>query len=137
VIKPAGFEASQGIISSQYLKDTSDPQWKNDAGMKAFDEFLTKYFPEGNRIDGAVMYGYTVAQGIVHVLKQCGDDLTRANVMKQAASIKDLQLGGLLPGIKVNTSATDFAPIAQVQLVRFKGEAWERFGEVLSSDATN
>ncbi len=137
VIKPAGFENSQDIISSAYLKDTSDPQWKNDAGMKAFDEFLTKYFPEGNRIDGSVMYGYTVAQGIVHVLKQCGDDLTRANVMKQAASIKNLELGGLLPGIKVNTSPTDFAPISQVQLIRFKGETWERFGEILSSDATN
>ena len=137
VIKPAGFDASQDIISSAYLKDTSDPQWKNDAGMKAFDEFLTKYFPEGNRIDGSVMYGYTVAQGLVHVLKQCGDNLTRENVMKQAASIKDLELGGLLPGIKVNTSATDFAPISQVQLIKFKGETWERFGEILGADATN
>ena len=89
--------------------------------MKAFDEFLTKYFPEGNRIDGSVMYGYTVAQGLVHVLKQCGDNLTRENVMKQAASIKDLELGGLLPGIKVNTSATDFAPISQVQLMQVQG----------------
>ena len=89
VIKPAGFEDAQGIISSAYLKDTSDPQWKNDAGMKAFDAFLTKYFPEGNRIDLNVMYGYTVAQGLVHVLKACGDDLTRANVMKQAASIQE------------------------------------------------
>ena len=91
VMKPAGFEASQDIISSAYLKDTSDPQWKDDAGMKAFDEFLTKYFPEGNRIDGSVMFGYTVAQGLVHVLKACGDDLTRENVMKQAANIKDLR----------------------------------------------
>jgi branched-chain amino acid transport system substrate-binding protein len=134
VMKPAGFEASQGIISSAYLKDTSDPQWKNDAGMKAFDEFLTKYFPEGNRIDASVMYAYTVSQGLVHVLKACGDNLTRENIMKQAASIKDLELGGLLPGIKVNTSATDFAPISQVQLEVFKGEAWELFGEILSGD---
>ncbi len=133
-MKPAGFENSQGIISSAYLKDTSDPQWKNDAGMKDFDEFLTRYFPEGNRIDLNLMYGYTVAQGLVYVLKNCGDDLTRENIMKQAASIKDLQLGGLLPGIKVNTSATDFAPISQLQLMRFKGEAWERFGDVISSD---
>src|SRR6185295_15857278 len=118
VIKPAGFEASQDIISSQCLKDTSDPQWKDDAGMKAFDEFLTKYFPEGNRVDASVMYGYTVAQGIVHVLKACGDNLTRENVMKQAASIKDLELGGLLPGMKVNTSATDFAPISSVRLMK-------------------
>ena len=97
--------------------------------MKAFDEFLTKYFPEGNRIDAFVMYAYTVAQTLVHVLKACGDDLTRENVMKQAASIKDLELGGMLPGIKINTSATDFAPISAVQLMRFKGEAWDRFGE--------
>jgi branched-chain amino acid transport system substrate-binding protein len=134
VIKPAGFAASQDIISSAYLKDTSDPQWKNDAGMKAFDEFLTKYFPEGNRVDASVMYAYTVAQGLVHVLKACGDDLTRENIMKQAASIKNLELGGVLPGIKVNTSATDFAPISQVQLERFNGETWHLFGEILSGD---
>jgi branched-chain amino acid transport system substrate-binding protein len=134
VIKPAGFEASQNIVSSNYLKDTSDPQWKNDAGMKHFDEFLTKYFPEGNRIDASVMYGYTVAQGLVHVLKACGDNLTRENVMKQAASIKDLELDGLLPGIKVNTSASDFAPLAQLQLMKFKGEKWDLFGDIVSSD---
>ena len=134
VMKPAGFENSQNIISSAYLKDTSDPEWKNDPGMKAFDEFLTKYFPEGNRIDANLVYGYTVAQGVVHVLKACGDDLTRANVMKQAASIRNLELGLLLPGIKVNTSPTDFAPISAVQLQRFKGETWERFGEILNGD---
>jgi branched-chain amino acid transport system substrate-binding protein len=134
VIKPAGFERSQGIISSAYLKDTSDPQWKDDAGMKAFDEFLTKYFPEGNRVDASVMYGYTVAQGLVFVLKNCGDDLTRANIMKQAASINGLELGGLLPGIKVQTSATDFAPISQLQLMKFNGEKWDLFGEIVSGD---
>jgi branched-chain amino acid transport system substrate-binding protein len=134
VIKPAGFDASQNIISSAYLKDTSDPQWKNDAGMKAFDEFLTKYFPEGNRVDASVMYGYTVAQGLVFVLKNCGDNLTRENIMKQAASIRDLQLGGLLPGIKVNTSATDFAPLSQLQLEKFKGEKWDLFGDIISGD---
>jgi branched-chain amino acid transport system substrate-binding protein len=134
VIKPAGFENAQGIISSNYLKDTSDPQWKDDAGMKAFDEFLARYFPEGNRVDSSVMYGYTVAQGLVYVLKNCGDDLTRANVMKQAASIKGLNLGGLLPGIEVNTSATDFAPISQLQLMKFKGEKWDLFGDIISGD---
>jgi branched-chain amino acid transport system substrate-binding protein len=137
VMKPAGFENGQGIISSQYLKDTSDPEWVNDAGMKGFDEFLAKYFPEGNRIDAFVMYGYTVTQTLVHVLKACGDNLTRENVMKQAASIKDLELGGMLPGIKINTSATDFAPISAVQLVRFKGEAWDRFGSIIEADVTN
>ncbi|MFL6819172.1 MAG: ABC transporter substrate-binding protein [Bradyrhizobium sp.] len=134
VMKPAGFEASQNIISSAYLKDTSDPQWKDDAGMKAFDEFLAKYFPEGNRIDGSVMFGYTVSQGLVHVLKACGDNLTRENIMKQAANIKDLELGGLLPGIKVNTSASDFAPISQLQLMKFKGDKWDLFGEIISGD---
>jgi branched-chain amino acid transport system substrate-binding protein len=134
VMKPAGFENSQGIISSNYLKDTSDPQWKDDPGMKAFDEFLAKYFPEGNRVDSSVMYGYTVAQGLVQVLKQCGDNLTRENVMKQAANIKNLEIGSLLPGVKVNTGPEDFAPISQLQLMKFKGEKWDLFGEVISGD---
>jgi branched-chain amino acid transport system substrate-binding protein len=134
VMKPAGFENGQGIISSSYIKDPTDSQWKNDAAMKAWNEFLDKYYPEANRADASVMYGYIVAQGLVQVLKQCGDDLTRANVMKQAASLKDFEPLGLLPGIKVNTSATDFAPISQLQLQRFKGENWELFGEILSGD---
>ncbi len=134
VMKPAGFENAQGIISSNYIKDPTDTQWKNDKGMIAWNEFLDKYYPEANRADASVMYGYTVAQGLVHVLKACGDDLTRANIMKQAASIRDLELGGLLPGIKVNTSATDFAPISQLQLMKFKGDGWELFGEILSGD---
>jgi branched-chain amino acid transport system substrate-binding protein len=134
VIKPAGMENAQDIISSAYLKDPTDAQWKNDAGMKAWNEFLDKYYPEANRTDASVMFGYTVAQGLVHVLKACGDNLTRENVMKQAASIKDLELGGLLPGIKANTSATDFAPLSQLQLQRFKGDTWERFGEILNGD---
>jgi branched-chain amino acid transport system substrate-binding protein len=134
VIKPAGFENAQDIISSQYLKDPTDAQWKDDAGMKAWNEFLDKYYPEANRADASVIFGYTVAQGLVQVLKQCGDNLTRENVMKQAASLKDLELGGLLPGIKVNTSATDFAPISQLQLIKFKGETWERFGDIMNGD---
>jgi branched-chain amino acid transport system substrate-binding protein len=134
VITPAGPDNAQGIISSAYLKDPTDTQWKDDKGMKAWNAFLDKYYPEANRTDASVMYGYTVAQGLVHVLKACGDDLTRANIMKQAASIKDLELDGLLPGIRVNTSATDFAPISQVQLERFKGGTWERFGEIMNGD---
>jgi branched-chain amino acid transport system substrate-binding protein len=134
VITPAGIENAQGIISSAYLKDPTDPQWKTDAGMKAWNEFLDKYFPEANRTDASVIYGYTVAQTLAHVLKQCGDNLTRENVMKQAASIKDLELGGLLPGVKVNTSATDFAPLSQLQLMKLQGNTWERFGEILSAD---
>ncbi|WP_426421085.1 ABC transporter substrate-binding protein [Bradyrhizobium genosp. A] len=134
VIKPAGFENAQGIISSQYFKDPTDPQWKNDASMKAWNEFLDKYYPEANRADASVMYGYIVSQGLVQVLKACGDDLTRANVMKQAASLRDFEPGGLLPGVKVNTSPTDFAPLSQLQLERFKGETWELFGDVISGD---
>ncbi|MGY4282316.1 branched-chain amino acid transport system substrate-binding protein [Bradyrhizobium sp. LM2.7] len=136
VMKPAGFEASQGIVSSNYYKDPTDPQWKDDPAMKAWNEFLDKYYPEANRTDSSVMYGYIVAQALVHVLKACGDDLTRANVMKQAASIKDFEPAGLLPGIKANTGPTDFAPLSQLQLMRFKGESWELFGDVLSGDVS-
>ena len=134
VIQPAGVAASQGIISSYYMKDPTDPQWRSDPGMKEWNAFLDKYYPDANRTDGAVIYAYTVAQALEHVLNACGDNLTRENVMKQAASIKDLELGGLLPGIKVNTSATNFAPLSQLQLARFKGETWERFGEIISAD---
>jgi branched-chain amino acid transport system substrate-binding protein len=135
VIKPAGYDKSQGIISAAYLKDVSDPQWDNDAGMKGFLAFLAKDFPEGDKLDGSVIVGYGFAQTLVQVLKQCGDDLTRENVMKQAANLKDFRTEVLLPGIKINTSPTDFAPISQLQLMRFKGEKWELFGDVISGDA--
>ena len=134
VMKPAGFENGQGIISSINLKDPTDPQWKNDPAMKAWNAFLDKYYPDANRTDGSVMYAYIVSQGLVHVLKNCGNDLTRENIMKQAASMRDFEPLGLLPGVKVNTSPTDFAPLSQLQLMRFKGESWERFGDVISSD---
>jgi hypothetical protein len=134
VMRPAGFENGQNIISATYQKDPTDPQWKDDAGIKNFDAFLAKYFPEGNREDLFIMTAYNVAQTMVYVLTKCGDDPTRANIMKQAASIKSLQLEGLLPGIMINTSATDFAPIKQFQLRKFKGERWELFGEVISSE---
>jgi ABC-type branched-subunit amino acid transport system substrate-binding protein len=134
VIQPAGFENAQGIISVAYLMDPLDPQWKNDPGMKAFDEFLAKDFPEGNRADALVVSGFNVAQTLVQVLKQCGDDLTRENVMKQAANLKDFRTTNLLPGITINTSPIDFVPIKQVQLRRFTGETWELFGPVLSSE---
>ena len=134
VIKPAGFENAQDIISSQYFKDSTDAQWKNDPAMIAWNQFLDKYYPEANRADASVMYGYIVSQGLVQVLKACGDNLTRENVMKQAASIRDYEPAGLLPGIRVNTSATDFAPLSQLQLIRFKGETWERFGDILTGD---
>jgi len=134
VIKPAGYENSQNIISAAYLKDVSDPQWDNDAGMKQFLDFLAKDFPEGNKLDGSVVVGYGVAQTLVEVLKKCGDTLTRENIMKQAASLRDFRTEVLLPGIKINTSPTDFAPISQLQLMKFKGEKWELFGDIVSGD---
>jgi branched-chain amino acid transport system substrate-binding protein len=137
VIKPAGFENSQGILSAAYAKDGADPQWDNDPGMKKFLDFLAKYYPEGNRLDGSVVFGYGVAQTLVKVLQMSGDDLTRANVMKQAASLKDFEPDTLLPGIKINTSPTDFAPIEQLQMMRFKGEKWDLFGDIISGDLSN
>src|SRR5947199_3174138 len=137
VIKPAGFENAQGILSATYVKDSADPQSDNDTGMKKFYAFLEKYFPEGNKLDASVVYGYGAAQTMVKVLEMCGDDLTRANVMKQAASLKDFTPDTLLPGVKINTSATDFAPIEQLQMQRFKGEKWELFGDIISGDVTN
>ncbi|MCS3729083.1 ABC transporter substrate-binding protein [Bradyrhizobium betae] len=134
VIKPAGFDAAQDVVSAAYLKDTTDKQWDNDAGMKAYVEFMTKYFPEGDKTDNGTVVGYGVAQTLVQVLKQCGDDLTRENVMKQAASLKDFRTEMLLPGIKINTGPGDFAPISSLQLQRFKGERWELFGDVISAD---
>ncbi len=135
-IKPAGFDAAQGIISSAYIKDPTAPQFKNDADMKAWNAFLDKYYPEADRNDANVLYGYAVSQSLVQVLKQCGDDLTRANIMKQAANIKHATVGGLLPGVEINTSPTDFAPISQLQLMRFKGNTWELFGDVISGDVS-
>ena len=134
MIKPAGFENAQDIISAAYLKDASDKQWDNDPGMKEFYAFMAKDFPEGDKLDQGTVVGYGVAQTLVQVLKQCGDDLTRANVMKQAANLKDFRTEVLLPGIKINTGSTDFAPISQLQLMKFKGEKWELFGDVISAD---
>jgi ABC-type branched-subunit amino acid transport system substrate-binding protein len=134
VMKPAGYENSQDIISANYLKDAADSQWDKDPGMKEFLAFLEKDFPEGNKLDSLIVTGFGVAQTLVQVLKQCGDDLTRANVMKQAASLKDFRTEVLLPGIKINTGPTDFAPISQLQLMKFKGEKWELFGDVISAD---
>ncbi|HLC40336.1 MAG TPA: ABC transporter substrate-binding protein, partial [Methylomirabilota bacterium] len=130
VLKPAGLEASKGVITTQYAKDPLDPQFKNDKGMKDWLAFMKKYYAEGNIADAANVYGYSVAQTLVHVLKQAGNDFSRANVMKQAANMKNLELPMLLPGIKINTSPTDFAPIEQGRLAKFTGEIYEAFGEL-------
>ena len=137
VIKPAGFENSQGILSAAYAKDGADSQWDNDPGMKKLYAFLEKYYPEGNKLDGSVVFGYGVAQTMVKVLEMCGDNLTRENVMKQAASLKDFAPDTMLPGIKINTSPTDFAPIEQLQMMRFKGEKWDLFGDVISGELSH
>ena len=130
VLRPAGLDASKDIITTQFGKDPTDPQWKNDKGFRDWLAFMQKYYPDGNTADAFNVYGYSVAQTLVHVLKQCGHDLSRASVMKQAASIKDLALPMLLPGIKINTSPTDFYPIEQEQLAKFDGERWVLFGEI-------
>ena len=130
VMSPAGFEKGQGIISALYLKDPNDPQWAKDPAMAQWREFMKKYDPSGDLADNFNVYGYSVAQTLVQLLKQCGNDLTRQNIMKQAANL-DIGLPLLLPGIKVETSAKDFSPIKQMQLARFEGKRWVRFGAVL------
>lgn len=134
VMKPAGFEASEGVLSAGYLKDASDPQWKDDVGMKKFMAFVDKYMPGANISDANMVYGYAAAQTMVHVLEQCGDNLTRENIMKQAASIKGFAPDTLIPGIHVKTSAADFAPIEQLKMMRFKDGKWDLFGDVLSAE---
>ena len=133
VMKPAGYENDQGILSTAYLKDPKDPDWKNDPAMNEWRAFMTKWYPEGDQDDGATVFAYGVAKGLEQVLKQCGDDLTRENIMKQAANL-NFEIGIYLPGTKIKTSPTDFAPIEQLQMQRFKGETWERFGPVMSGE---
>jgi branched-chain amino acid transport system substrate-binding protein len=135
VLKPAGFESAQGIVSAAYLKDATDAQWKNDADMKAWNAFIDKYIPDGDKSDSSYIYGYSVTRTMVQVLRQCGDNLTRENVMRQAASLRNFEPGLLLPGISINTSATNFAPIEQLQLMKFAGQTWHLFGHVMSGQA--
>ena len=134
VLKPAGLDNAKGIISTVYLKDPTDPLWKDDAGIKAWLAFMDKYFPDGDKTNNNNVYGYATAQTMVQVLKQCGDNLTRENVMKQAASLKDFSSEVLLPGIKISTSANDFFPIEQMQLMKFNGESWELFGDIIAGE---
>ena len=130
-LQPAGLEKSIGIVSVLFFKDPTDPQWNNDPAIKQWRAWMEKYYPDGDVKDGLNVFGYAVAQTVVQVLKQCGNVLTRENVMRQAANLKDLEIGVLLPGIKINTSPTDFFPIEQLQLARFDGKRWILFGEVI------
>jgi ABC-type branched-subunit amino acid transport system substrate-binding protein len=131
VLKPAGLENSKGIISSNYGKEPLDPQWKDDPGLKRYFAFMEKYYPDGDKGSNFNTYGYSVAQLLVHVLEQCGDDLTRENVLKQATSLKDFEVDLALPGIKINTSPTDYRIHKQFEMMRFNGERWEPFGPIL------
>jgi branched-chain amino acid transport system substrate-binding protein len=136
VLKPAGLENSKGIVSDFYLKDPTDPEWQNDAGYKWWVGFMDKYYPSGDKTDVFNVYGPSNAATVVQVLKQCGDELTRENVMKQAANLLDFRVPMLLPGITINTSPTDFAPVKQVQMGRFDGTSWKLFGPVLTGAVT-
>lgn len=131
VLLAAGAQKSLGIISIDNQKDPTDTQWKNDPDLNTWRAWMQRYYPEGDATDNSNVYAYTTAQLLVHVLKQCGDDLTRANIMRQATNLHDIALPLLLPGVKINTGPTDYYPIEQVRLLRFNGERWEMFGEVI------
>jgi len=133
VLKPAGYDNSQDILSAAYLKDPKDPKWKDDPGMNTWRAFMTKWYPEGDQEDASTVFGYGVAKGLEQVLRQCGDDLTRENIMKQAANL-NFEIDIYLPGTKIKTSPTDFAPLEQLQMERFKGESWELFGPLMSGE---
>jgi branched-chain amino acid transport system substrate-binding protein len=133
VLQPAGLEKSTGLTTALYFKDPTDPQWANDPALKLWLDWMKKYYPEGDIRDGANIYAYAAAQTVVHVLRQCGDDLSHESIMRQAASLKDVEIPVLLPGIKLNTGPTDFFPIEQVQLARFDGKSWVLFGEVIGT----
>jgi ABC-type branched-subunit amino acid transport system substrate-binding protein len=134
VLKPAGLEFSKAIISTAYLKDPTDPTWDNDPAVNKWRAFMDKYYPDGDKANANNLYGYVEAEAMVQVLKQCGDTLTRENVMKQAANLKDFHSDLMLPGIKVNTSPDDYFPIEQMRLMKFNGEAWELFGDVITGE---
>ncbi|MDB5626443.1 MAG: branched-chain amino acid transporter substrate-binding protein [Tardiphaga sp.] len=134
-LKPAGLDISKGIISTNYGKDPSDPQWKDDAGVKAYFTFMDKYYPEGDKMNTVNTYGYSVAELLIHILKQAGDDLSRENIMKQATSIKNFTGSLALPGMVVNTSPTDYRINKQMQMMKFDGERWQLFGPIITDDA--
>ena len=133
VLKPAGLEKSKGLITAYYGKDPTDARWKDDAGLKEWTDFCNKYMSASTIIDANAAYGFGAAATMIQVLKQCGADLSRENIMRQAANIKDLQLPMLLPGMKINTSPTNFSPIRQMQLATFNGESWELFGDLIQA----
>jgi branched-chain amino acid transport system substrate-binding protein len=134
VLKPAGFDNAKGVLSTAYFKDPTDPSWKDDPAYKQWSAFMDKYYPDGDKTSTFTVSGYVAAQTLVAVLKQSGDNLTRDNVMKQAASLKDLELDMLLPGMSINTGPNDFAPIKQMQMEQFDGQRFELFGPIMSGE---
>ncbi len=135
-MKPAGFDNCQGIVTAAYIKDPTDKQWDNDEEMKVWRAYMAKSAPGGDPTDVNYVFSYAVCTTMRKTLEMCGDNLTRENVMKQAASFKKVRIPCLLPGITISTSATDFYPIQSVQLQSFKGETWELFGDVMSAEST-
>ncbi|MGX4771283.1 ABC transporter substrate-binding protein [Bradyrhizobium guangdongense] len=135
VLKPAGLDNAKGIVSVGYVKDAADPEWKDDPGMKRYLAFMTKYYPDGDKDSNLNVYGYITAQLLVQVLKQCGNDLTRENVMRQASNLKDVALDLTLPGISVTTTPTDYRVIKQFQMVQFDGLHWQKLGDIVSDEA--
>ena len=136
-LRPAGLENAIGVISTSFLKDFGDTTWKEDPAIKAWSAFMDKYLPDGDKDDGYAIFGYAAAETLVQVLTQCGDDLSRENVMRQAASLKNYHSGIILPGIAINTGPTDFRPIEQLRLVQFDGSAWQPIGDVIESAFAN
>jgi branched-chain amino acid transport system substrate-binding protein len=134
VIKPAGLDNAQGLLSAAFAKDGADPQWDGDPGMRKFFAFLDKYVPGADRADASHVYGYGAAQALAKVLEMCGDDLTRENIMRQAANLKAFAPDIFLPGISITTGPNDFAPVEQLQMMRFKGEKWELFGKIIGAE---
>jgi branched-chain amino acid transport system substrate-binding protein len=135
-LRPAGLQNAVGVISSAFLKDAGDSMWKEDSAIKEFSTFMDKYYPDGDKDDGYALYGYAAAETMVQVLTQCGGDLSRENIMKQAASLKDYRASIVLPGIEINTGPRDFRPIKQMRLVQFDGDAWQPIGDVIDSAFT-
>ena len=131
VMKPAGLDAAKGVIGVNYGKDPLDPTWKDDAGMKRYFDFMAKYYPDGDKDSNFNTYGYSTSQLLIHVLQQCGNDLTRENVLKQATSLKNVQLDLALPGIVGNTTPNDYRVNKQLQMMKFNGERWELFGPIM------
>jgi branched-chain amino acid transport system substrate-binding protein len=136
VMNPAGPENGVGIISSAYLKDPTDPRWDNDAGMTEWRTFMAKYYPEGDLKDGGNISGFGLTHTMLRVLKQCGNDFSRENMMKQATNLHDVENPVFLPGIKLNTSPTNYHPLRQLQLERWTGKTWDLFGDVIAGEST-